>query len=376
MEGVQLVIAICENYSFRKNRNKNAYRTNVEVAENGDLIAGADFDEHAVFFEALDSAETETEWGRLTMKLQCPENVIVRVHLIASDRNLFTRNGGQIGSIDDFLLSSEEPEEIKRKIFDQNGEQVFTNQENILLYDLHGRYLWIYLEIIGKAEVRISNMRVVLPGDNFMNTFPEIYRQNGDFMKRYLSVFSSIYNDFQDRIDQVSDLLDFDTAPAYLLPVFASWLGVDVRGDFLSEQELRCLVKEIYQFNRMKGTREVLERITEIVLGEKVIIVEKNLVHKSDLAQYHLKDQPELYGNSPYDVTLFVRNFVEEKKRSQLFFLLHQFVPVRCRLHILYLDLKSTLDTYCYLDMNAATYQTKEAGLDQVLYLNDNVVMQ
>lgn len=72
-----------------------------------------------------------------------------------------------------------------------------------------------------------------------------------------------------------------------------------------------------------------------------------------------------LYGKTPYDVTILVRNYVEEQKKSQLFFLLQQFVPIRCRLNIVYLQDNGVLDSYCYLDMNAKVYQKEQAILDQ-----------
>ena len=56
------------------------------------------------------------------------------------------------------------------------------------------------VEVMGEG-VSIGNIRVEAPGDNFMQTFPEVYREKNSFFHRYLSVYSSIYNDFQEKLD-------------------------------------------------------------------------------------------------------------------------------------------------------------------------------
>ena len=76
------------------------------------------------------------------------------------------------------------------------------------------------------------------------------------FFHRYMSIYSTLYMDFQEKIDNVADFLDINTAPAQLLPIFCGWMGLDVSGDFLTEDRLRTLVKEAYQLNRTKGTRD------------------------------------------------------------------------------------------------------------------------
>jgi len=51
----------------------------------------------------------------------------------------------------------------------------------VLLYGLNGRYLYLVLELIGLGEGKITGMKVDSQGDNFMNTFPEIYRERGGY---------------------------------------------------------------------------------------------------------------------------------------------------------------------------------------------------
>ena len=140
--------------------------------------------------------------------------------------------------------------------------------------------------------------------------------------------------DFQEKIDKVADLLDIDTAPMELLPVFCGWMGLDVSGDFLTEERLRTLVREAYHLNRTKGTREALLRVCEIILGEKVVILEKNVMQQNTQAQ-NQEIYEGLYGKGLYDVTLLIHIYVPENQKSQLMFLLNLFLHVQSNLFLL-----------------------------------------
>ncbi|MDD2972847.1 MAG: phage tail protein [Lachnospiraceae bacterium] len=362
------------NYSIRNNRLKKACITGMEIQGDGVITFRREEEDRYVFLGSIDSARDETRWGRLHFHMERQPEQIVILHVFASDYQEFLRRGVET-SVNEFLLDPEALVQHKKAVFQGSGESRFTNQDDILLYDLRGRYLWLFWEVLGIGEGSICDMNVNLPGDNFMNTFPSVYRSEGSFFHRYLSIFSTIYNDFQMEIDHVAEKLDIDRTPVELLPVFASWLGVDVSGDFLSEQQLREFVKEIYKLNRIKGTKQVLERLTEIVLGEKATIVEKNIVNDS-LAQSQDERESKLYGDTPYDVTMLVKKYVDEKKKSQLFFLVKQFMPVRCRLNIIYLMENGVLDSYCYLDVNAKVYEKGQALLDDHRNLGSYLVLK
>lgn len=197
-----------------------------------------------------------------------------------------------------------------------------------------------------------------------MNTFPEVYRERGSFFHRYLSVFSSIYEDFQEEIEELPRLLDLDTCPAFLLPVYASWLGLAVGDNFLEEPVLRTLVKEAFSLNRIKGTKAALLRIARIVLGEDVVVLERNVmgayIEKEEVPQMN-----RLYGRTAQDVTILVGRPLTEVKRSQLLFLLEQFSPVRARLHVVCLKRACVLDSYSYLDWNAMVPWQGQGRLDR-----------
>lgn len=357
-------MAYLRNYGFRKSRLEKAACYGIIIEDETIKITNDSFD-HGMFFSALDSGDTETSWGRLSMKIEKSEEVLFRIHIFATDDKYMNEQY----TWDEYLLDEDVPLEEKNKVFLAVENKSYLATEDAILFDVIGRYCYIYLEILGTEDCSISKMRMFLPGDNFFQTLPEVYQQNNDFLKKYLSIFSTIFNDFQEELEAAPKLLDIDTTPVELLPVFASWMGVNVEGSFLSESQLRTLVKNLYNLNRMKGTREALEKLCEIVLEEKPIIVEQAMMDNQDA-------QDNVYGSSPFDIIMFVENFVPEDKRMQIMYLLKQFIPVRANLNIVYLEKKSAMDGYTYLDMNAQMYDEKTANLDDKDRLDGHIIIQ
>jgi len=360
-------------YSIKKNRFKRSFLHEFDVSGNDTLICRKDKYRRVFISDAIDGVESEAKWGRLHMDWNVTEDMVVTVYAAAAD-SPYIWNGNHQYTYSEILLGDEFLPEQKRNFFETIKAEKFINQKDMLLYALEGRYLYIMIDVQGCGEGEFSNIYVDTQGDIFMDTFPEVYREYGSFFHRYMSVFSSVYMDFQQKIDNVSQMLDIDTAPAALLPTFGRWMGLDISGDFLTEERLRLLVKQAYQLNRMKGTKEALGRVAEIILGEKVIILEKNVIRDNTQAESQALYE-ELYGSGTYDVTMLVHTYVPEHQKSQLMFLLNQFRPVRSRLMIKFLEDKGSLDGHAYMDMNAVVEESKTAVLDDRQGLDGSILL-
>jgi len=362
------------SYSIKKNRIQGGYHPGFDMLEDGTLVSIPGEASHSLYLKAIDSAVFDSSWGRLKFRAACSENMVLYLYAIALNEDSFYRQGRPV-RIEDFLCDSGESPSIKKEFLRKVEAVRFVNQKDMLLYQLHGRYLYLVLEAVGEGECRIWDMKADLKGDPFMDTFPEIYRERNGFFHRYLSVFSSIYQDFQEDIEKLPELLNLDTCPEKLLPIYGRWLGIDVGNDFLDARILRPLVKEAYRLNRMKGTKAALERIAEIVLGAPVLVAERNVIEdyidKEQLAEFD-----RLYGHSIYDVTILVQEPIPEVVKSQLLFLLEQFKPLRSRLHVVHLKKDGILDSYSYLDMNARISSPGTGSLDGKQELDGMVRLQ
>ncbi|MCD7738363.1 MAG: phage tail protein [Lachnospiraceae bacterium] len=361
-------------YSIRKNRFQSGLHPGFVLEQNGCLRADESLASHCIYLKAIDSGRMDSEWGRLTLDISHTEDMICYVRVAAMDQDSFYRNERPV-RIEDFLCNPEETDSIKKVFFERIQALRFVNQEDMLLYSLKGRYLYLMVEVIGEGSCEIDGMRIDMRGDNFMNTFPSVYRERDSFFHRWMSIFSSMYNDFGGEIERLPSLLDLDTCPAELLSVYAGWLGINVGNDFLDEAILRPLVKEAYALNRMKGTRAALERVAEIVLGEKVLVLERNVM-ANYIEPEQMAEFERLYGDSVYDVTILVRNPLNELTKTRLLFLLNQFSPVRSRLHIIHAQQEGVLDDYAYLDMDARIAGQKQGALDESQVLDGIVRLE
>ena len=352
------------HYSIRQNRLKEALLVGMEPAEGDSLQSDVSDSGHYFVLPALDSGVEDCPWGRLRFDLTLPENCVCYLYVAASN-NL--KDQEMLLDADSGLM------EKKRKLQSLRGLR-FVNKPDVLLYEIEGRYLRIMVEVIGEG-VRVGNIRAEAPGDNFMQTFPEVYREKNSFFHRYLSVYSSIYNDFQEKLDLRKELLPVEAAPPALLQLYAKWLGIDIDGGYLGEEILRKLLREAPELLRRKGTKYCIERICTILLGEKPTIVERSqmqqYVRRSEKAQYD-----SLYGDSPYDVALMLTCYIDERKKEQLLHLLSQFKPVRSRLHITFLEPTGVLDDHTYLDQNAVIFVQNEGMLDAAQAADGTIILQ
>ena len=361
-------------YSIKQNRFHRSLLIGFDIEGERKLRCRQD-NYHRIFIcDSIDGIEPSAKWGRFHVDYKLEEDMVLTTYAVALEEKEIWWNDG-MRSFNAVLKDSEITIEEKLKLLEKFNAKKQINQKDVLLYELEGRYLFLCIEVKGLGNGELENLFVNNQGDIFLNTFPEVYREYGSFFHRYMSVYSSIYMDFQDKIDDVADFLDIDTAPIQLLPIFCRWMGLDVSGEFLSSDKLRTLVREAYHLNRTKGTKEALLRVCEIVLGERIVILEKNVVRENTQAE-NQNIYEELYGNGIYDVTLLIQTYVPENLRSQLMFLLNQFKPVRSRLKIKFLEQKGRLDGHVYMDVNAKIVDIQNVALDERVGLDDNVILK
>ncbi len=359
-------------YSIKKNRLSRARLSGMSL-EGGDTLVCDEGEYHTMILRGLDSTVQDCPWGRLFFSGVFPEDSVCYLYAASSNERVWRRDGEELG-IEAFFLDENVDFLRKKQLLKEMGGLRFINASDVLLYELQGRFLWIMVEVIGSGG-RIGGIRVQAPGDNFMGTFPEIYREKNSFFHRYLSVFSTIYNEFQEELDHRERLVDAQNAPEGFLEVYAQWLGIDVNGAFMEEELLRSLIREAGWLLKWKGTRKCLERLCELMIGERPVIVER-----SQLQEYVRSEEravyDRLYGDSPYDVTLLISRRVKETEKNRLLHLLRQFKPVRSRLRVVFLQERGMLDAYGYLDGPARLWRPETERLDGVGSADGMVVLK
>jgi phage tail-like protein len=304
------------------------------------------------FLERIDGGRRSCQWGRLRFKAKLEEGAIPVVRAFATDDDqLIVR--GRVMTYDAMLLNPRESALEKQRLFELAGASKFVGRNDVLLYEQEGRYLWLCVEVLGQGRATLRDFEVFSPRDNFFESFPEIYRVNGEFFHRYLAIFSSLYYDLQETIDSLDGLVDADTAPRDALPILAEWLGLDPDDGSLDESQFRRLLKTAFGTIRAKGTRKAVEDVLRVFVDEPFYIVCARAAREAATSAGDREVNERLYGGNPFDFTVLIRRPPDERLHARLKYLLRQFAPLRARAEIVFLDNTSRLDGYAYCDVNA-----------------------
>lgn len=363
-------MAESRNYTIGENRIGKGTLTGLELK--GDRLVLTKGTHHALFLPAVNSYEENSMWGRFRLKASLPQSCILVLRAFARDGEVGAQK--KVEEVDEYLLDENVPLEDKLKFFEHGDCVKSVNCQNLLLYELKGQYLWLCMEIIGAGEGEMSGLYLESQGDNFMQTFPEIYQERGSFFHRYISIFSSMYQELQDKIDHVEEWLDVEKVPGPLLHHFAGWLGLEVDGEF-PEEVLRRLLTKAYELNRIKGTRQAVIRLVELVLGEQAIVVERNLL-KEQADREEVKLYNRLYGTSKQDITVLINRKSDEKLQAQLLYLLKQYKPVKSRMKLVFYRDLNSLDSYCFLDGNARLGCLTGGRMDENYAIDGSVILE
>lgn len=274
--------------------------------------------------------------------------------------------------IDSYLADKDISDEEKISVLKSFSYTRIVNAKDILLYDIKGRYVVVYIGVYTKKEsdFTIRGFRVEFPKMSFSEYFPEIYRNNGDFFEKYISLYQSMYLDEEKKIDRIPALLDYETTPDNFVEELASWIGIDNKDNLFTPEQLRYLIKNSDFFQGKKGTAGVLSRLIELYTGQKPIIVEFFKWYYLMKKNKSLTDQyKKLYGDGGNHFaviidTLKLKREIDEKKLKKL---ISSNIPMGSKFNLILLEKCNHTDMNCYLDVNSYISTPKRATSDGIV---------
>jgi phage tail-like protein len=173
-----------------------------------------------------------------------------------------------------------------------------------------GRYLWLKLALSTVDEnlsPSINHMKVLYPRESYLRYLPAIYQENPigqedpvsrDFLERFLSIFETVFYDFETRIYDIFKYFDPDTAEMNIYEIYkyldyetakdkskdflnwlASWFNIAVEDEW-DENIKRRFIRDAYKLYKQKGTLSGIEKLIEIYTGKKPLIREPSLIGK------------------------------------------------------------------------------------------------
>lgn len=306
---------------------------------------------------ALDSAEAETIWHKLTLDADIPEGTQLRIRYFASDSPELVLKG-QLRKVDDWVSRADITFEEKRSALAPYWSEPIVNPRDALFFGARGRYLWLMIEWIGSERLTpmLSRMRVYFPRESPLSYLPAVYQEepsSRDFLERYLSLFGTLLDSVEEQIDAMPRQFDRERTSGGSLRWLASWLGMEIDESWTDEWVRRFLrvAPELYRY---RGTKRGIERAVEICTGMVPIVVEsyqyKSLRDKAELRW--LVDR--LYGDDPFTFTVLLHRdqAPSEKEKVLLRRLIDDFKPAHTEAKLIWLQPWMYLDLHTYLGMN------------------------
>lgn len=236
------------------------------------------------------------------------------------------------------------------------------NNDDFLLHDLEGRFLWIQI-IVSAAKVdsrfEITGFEVEFPRSSFVEYLPEIYQDTDDtFFYRYMAALQSLYENLETKVSDVPKKLDYESTDEENLNDLAGWVGFEESKITYTPEQLRILIGDLTQIQAGKGTVNVLKKMLTLITGKDVYVVEYFKWHDwMKNSPKLVEDFAKIYGSEESVFTVLI-DFRETKNEdlpdSQwVMNQIEEYTPFGLKCNLAYLQESNHLDTHCYLDVNS-----------------------
>ncbi|BED92759.1 MAG: hypothetical protein RsTaC01_0628 [Candidatus Paraimprobicoccus trichonymphae] len=334
----------------------------IENSENGVFISSS-----------FDGNFQEMIWHRLKIKSEVPQNGLLKLKIFASDyKGIFVKEiDKKINDLDEFFLDKKISINKKIEVFESIKTKEFKNPKDLLLFDVTGRFLWIYLELVSyeKEQIKIEYLKIEFPRVTFADYLPDIYKEsfeNNLFLYRFVGIFQSMYVDTEDNIDFITLNFDPKIANYDFLQWISNWLSVkDV--PIWGKEKLREILKHVVNLYKIKGTKISISLIVEEFVGTKPIIIEHFEIENNQYYNLQSHIINKLFGDNSFVFTVILtEKYVKNsEKYIEILRVINSVKPIDSICNLVVLNDKIYLDYHCYLEINSYIAKNCELVLDE-----------
>lgn len=346
---------------------KRGYLQNMEVEENG-IQAERNSQKKGVFLSRLlDSQEVEMNWHRLRIRGNEKQQTAFRLSVYAGNQRNFIYQGRET-DLEEFIRCENVALEEKLQCLLPWLQKQVTGQDEILLHEVKGRYLWFLIEMYWQHDMeKLYDIQVYFPKQSWMRYLPEVYQKEDkdSFLERYLGIFQTIYEDFNDEIRQVSKKFDMDLAQGEYLKWLAEWLDIG-ESHIWSEEQLRRLLRNGVSLYKRRGTRQGIIDFVTLYTGEPPFIVENHQLQYLKKDRKRLEKLQRLYGSNPYSFTVLVREEVMGSlwQQKTLMKIIEDAKPAQMEWNLVIIKPYIFADQYSYIGINSVLGKYSVMALD------------
>lgn len=338
----------------------------IQVTEHG-LVLVEGKESGSFFSRLLDSGEEGNQWHRAVIQSEGYGDDSIQFYFYCSDEAGAAVDGRSY-CWEELLREEDIAVEKKRKAMKPYLAHVVQNPHDILLYHARGRYLWMEIRLFCQAGFypRIRHMKIYAGNRSFLSYLPAIYRTGTkeDFLGRFLGLFETVYQDFDEKIAASTRQLDPMSAEPEFLHWLAKWVGIS-NAHLWQDDKLRFLLEGIVRKNLIRGTREYMEYMVSAFTGERPFLLEY-----CDIEQYRENETAyrslrQLYAYGPYEVSVLVREQTVPTLREQhaLKKMIEDMKPAHIRVHLVIMRPGITLGQNAYAGVNSVLAAYERANL-------------
>ncbi len=313
--------------------------------------------EGVAFLPPLDSGESDFRWGRVKLSLFLPKDASVQIYARASD----DPEWDAWNNISEQMSCAE----AARTLFGDpksSGADVWLAET--------GRWLWLAVGFSsGRAEKpRLDAVSILAQSDHLSDYLPSIY-QKSDFTYRFLSIFTAMFQDLEDRIGQARRQLDPASADPEMLQYLAHWLCAD---GSLPEEELRSILPHVIDEYETMYTVDGIRRSVERLTGKTPLIIEHFEVDPNDPSCSNPELYRRLYGDDPYRFFLLLPQgtFTEQRQMEEFLEQMDELVPAETTPELVLLKPCVQLDWHTYLGVNTKIGEYVTAVIDELVTIH------
>lgn len=326
------------------------------------LLLADDAFEGAVLLPPLDSGESDFRWGRVRLTASLPRDSSVQI----------------------FARASDDPEWDAWRRFKGDGrvsEAVRTlfGPPKASSYDAWlsdtGRWLWIAVCFAsgGTEKPRLDEVSILAESDHMTDYLPSIY-QKQDFTYRFLSVFTAMFHDMEERIRLSRKQFATSSADPDMLRYLAHWLCAD---ESLTEEELRSVLPHVIEEYETMYTVSGIQRTVRHLTGQTPTIIEHFMVDPNDPSCSDPELCRKLFGDDPYRFFLLLPQgtFSNQQQMERFLEQLKEYVPAETTPELVLLKPGVQLDRHTYLGLNTSIEEYVSAIIDETVTIHNDTTI-
>lgn len=325
----------------------------------------------------FDSREADMYWHRLALyEVERKEQARFTLAFYTANELVRTDREGEVSYLPDSFYSEEDTLEEKLRKMQPFFVKSVENEEDILLHDVKGRYLWMVLTVQLRPgqEISFGDFQIFFPRESFLRYLPEIYQREDrkQFFERFLAVFQVTYEEMNERIYQMPKLLDAYGTDRQFLEWLTGWIGI-ADTYMWNEKQLRSLLKNALSLYKLRGTRKAVREYVKLYTGGYEPLIVEDFELKEGDSRYHAWN---LFQEDAYRFYVLVQEeYVPTTKEYQaLVKVIEQVKPANMELELIVLKPYIFMDGHSYLGVNSVLGEYRDFSLDGASMLSFSVL--